>query len=199
MDRTSIREVSSFQNVASIYSLDIGPCDFWLFDTMKRILKSQELATTDENWKVIEDFWNYFLFDNMQNVFRNGMSCFADVIVNGQMNSLLQIQQMWISNRIFFALWAFEPNSILYKIIDFFMHDCYIRVRLGIHYCFKKCFGRYFEEYPYAFLSIVDNEWPFGQDHLYPVLTDCGHNSYNPYEFLAASQVNESCDITKDQ
>jgi hypothetical protein len=50
------------------YSLDINPCDFWLYGFLKK-LKEQELSTSDEIIEVITTIWNDVTFEELQSVF----------------------------------------------------------------------------------------------------------------------------------
>jgi histone-lysine N-methyltransferase SETMAR len=53
------------------YSLDISPCDFWLFGMLKQVLRDREFSLSDEIEDAIAQAWNDLTFDDVQSVFQN--------------------------------------------------------------------------------------------------------------------------------
>jgi hypothetical protein len=47
------------------YSPDISPCDFWLFETLKQILRDREFFSSDEIEDAIAQAWNDLTFDGI--------------------------------------------------------------------------------------------------------------------------------------
>jgi transposase len=64
------------------YSPDINPCDFWLFDLLKGIMKDREFHSHDEIEEAITMAGNDLTFDDVQSVFYDWMRCLALVIEN---------------------------------------------------------------------------------------------------------------------
>jgi hypothetical protein len=56
------------------YSPDLRPCDFWLFGTLKGILKDREYHSPDEIEEAITMAWNDLTFNEVQSVFHNWMN-----------------------------------------------------------------------------------------------------------------------------
>jgi hypothetical protein len=65
------------------YLPDRSPCDFWLFEMLKGILKDREFVSSEEIEVAIADVWNGLTSDDVQSVFRNWMSRLTWVIENG--------------------------------------------------------------------------------------------------------------------
>jgi hypothetical protein len=51
------------------YSLDLNPCDFWLFDLMKHSLKDREIERVQALISALTDIWDDFIFEDIQAVF----------------------------------------------------------------------------------------------------------------------------------
>jgi hypothetical protein len=78
-----IREASVSRLPHPPNSSDLSPCDFWLFETLKRVLKDREFNSSDEIEEVITEVWDEFTFDEVQSVFHNWMNRFTWLIENG--------------------------------------------------------------------------------------------------------------------
>jgi hypothetical protein len=65
------------------YSLDINPCDIWLFGFLKEKLEEQELSTTDEIIKAITTICNDVSFEELQSVFSEWIQRVTSVIEHG--------------------------------------------------------------------------------------------------------------------
>jgi histone-lysine N-methyltransferase SETMAR len=65
-------------------SPDISPCDFWLFEMLKQILRDREFSPSDEIEDAVEQVWNDLTFDDIQSVFRNWIRRLAWVAENNE-------------------------------------------------------------------------------------------------------------------
>jgi hypothetical protein len=63
-------------------SPEVSPCDFWLFEKLKGVLKDRQFNSSDEIQEVIMNVWDQLTFDEMQSAFHNWASRFAWVIEN---------------------------------------------------------------------------------------------------------------------
>jgi hypothetical protein len=52
-------------------SPEINRCDFWLFGTLKQILRDREFPSSDKIEDAIAQAWNDLAFDDIQSVFRD--------------------------------------------------------------------------------------------------------------------------------
>jgi hypothetical protein len=64
------------------YSPDISPCDFWLFGTLKYILRDREFSSSEGIKDAIAQIWNDLTFDGVHSVFRNWIRRLAWVTEN---------------------------------------------------------------------------------------------------------------------
>jgi histone-lysine N-methyltransferase SETMAR len=51
------------------YSLDLSPCDFWLFGRLKQNIQDRVFDTTEEILMAIRNVWSEVTFDDLQSVF----------------------------------------------------------------------------------------------------------------------------------
>jgi hypothetical protein len=65
------------------YSPDLIPCEFWLFEMLKGILKDPESRSHDEIEGAITMAWNDLTFDEVQSVIHSWMNRLRWVIKNG--------------------------------------------------------------------------------------------------------------------
>jgi hypothetical protein len=65
------------------YSPDLIPCDFWLFEMLKGILKDRGFHSHDAIEEAITMAWNDLTFDEVESVFQNWMNRLRWVIENG--------------------------------------------------------------------------------------------------------------------
>jgi hypothetical protein len=56
------------------YSRDLSPCNFWLFEMLKGILKNREFHSHDEIEEAVAMAWKDLAFDEIQSVFHNWMN-----------------------------------------------------------------------------------------------------------------------------
>jgi hypothetical protein len=55
------------------YSLDLSPCDFWLFGMLKGNMKDHAFQTVEEILEAVTLIWNGVTFEQLQSVFFNWM------------------------------------------------------------------------------------------------------------------------------
>jgi hypothetical protein len=63
-------------------SPEISSCDFWVFGTLKQILKDRELPSSDEIEDVIAQAWNDLTFDEVRSVVRDWIRRLVEVAEN---------------------------------------------------------------------------------------------------------------------
>jgi hypothetical protein len=61
------------QALHSICSPDISLCDFWVFQTIQEMIKSQHLIGPVEILRVIDEAQSHFTFEDFQNIFKSWM------------------------------------------------------------------------------------------------------------------------------
>jgi histone-lysine N-methyltransferase SETMAR len=66
------------------YSPDISPCDFWVFETIKGMIKNRHLHGPEEILRAIQEAWSHFTFEDFQNVFKSWMERRTWVIANNE-------------------------------------------------------------------------------------------------------------------
>jgi hypothetical protein len=65
------------------YSLDLSPCDFWLFGMLKGNMKDRAFQTVEEILEAITLIWNGVTFEQLRRVFLNWMERLEWVASNG--------------------------------------------------------------------------------------------------------------------
>jgi hypothetical protein len=64
------------------YSLDLSPCDFWLFGIWKQKMKERVFQSEEQILAAINESWNELTFEDIQRVFHNWMERLIWVIAN---------------------------------------------------------------------------------------------------------------------
>jgi hypothetical protein len=64
--------------------MDISPCDFWAFGTIQGMTKDRHLQGPEEMLRAIQEAWNPFTFEDLQNVFKLSMERLTWVIANNR-------------------------------------------------------------------------------------------------------------------
>jgi hypothetical protein len=65
-----------------LYSPDLRPCDFWLFEFLKESMKGMELSTKDQIVETIATIWRGVTFDTLKPVLQEWMQRLNSVIEN---------------------------------------------------------------------------------------------------------------------
>jgi hypothetical protein len=65
-----------------LYSPDISPCDFWLFDMLKHNMKDREFQSQQAIVSPVAKMWNDLTFADVQGVFQEWMERLTWVVGN---------------------------------------------------------------------------------------------------------------------
>jgi transposase len=65
-----------------LYSLDLSPCEFWLFGILKQRMKKRVFPSEKQILAAITKSWNELAFEDIQRVFHNWMERLIWVITN---------------------------------------------------------------------------------------------------------------------
>jgi histone-lysine N-methyltransferase SETMAR len=64
------------------YSLDLSPCDFWLFGILKQKMKERVFQSEEQILTAITESWNEPTFEDIQRIFHNWVERLIWVIAN---------------------------------------------------------------------------------------------------------------------